>query len=51
VNFGEHFEWDEGKETSNLAKHGVAFVEAAAAFADPQRVILTDLSHSQSEPR
>jgi len=51
VNFGEHFEWDEEKESSNLAKHGVAFVEAVAAFADPQRVILSDVSHSQFEPR
>jgi hypothetical protein len=51
VNFGEHFEWDEEKEKSNLVKHGVAFIEAVAAFADPQRVILSDVSHSQSEPR
>ncbi len=49
--FGEHFEWDEAKETSNLAKHGVSFVEAVAAFADPARVILPDLSHSGTEPR
>jgi uncharacterized DUF497 family protein len=45
VNFGEHFEWDEEKGKSNLAKHGVAFIEAVAAFADPQRVILPDISH------
>ena len=51
MNFGEHFEWDEEKGKSNLAKHGVTFIEAAAAFADPQRVILPDVSHSQSEPR
>ena len=51
MNLGEHFEWDEGKGKSNLAKHGVAFIEAVAAFADPQRVILPDISHSQSEPR
>ncbi len=50
-NFGEHFEWDEAKEISNLAKHGVAFVEAVAAFADPRRIILPDTSHSQAEPR
>ncbi len=51
MNFGEHFEWDEAKEISNLAKHGVAFPEAVAAFADPQRVILPDLAHSRAEPR
>ncbi len=51
MTFGDHFEWDEAKEASNLAKHGVSFLEAVAAFADPQRVILPDLSHSQTEPR
>lgn len=51
MNFGEHFEWDEAKESSNLAKHGVAFPEAVAAFADPLRVILPDLVHSRAEPR
>jgi len=35
VTYGQHFEWDEAKEASNLAKHGVAFAEAVAAFADP----------------
>ena len=49
--FGEHFEWDEAKEASNLAKHGVSFLEAVAAFADPARVILPDLGHSGPEPR
>jgi hypothetical protein len=51
VNFGEHFEWDDAKAASNLAKHGVAFVEAVAAFADPRRVILPDTEHSRSESR
>ena len=48
---GEHFEWDENKAASNLAKHGVSFLEAVAAFADPRRLILPDLGHSQREPR
>ncbi|MGH7953578.1 MAG: BrnT family toxin [Limisphaerales bacterium] len=51
MNFGEHFEWDEAKAASNLAKHGVPFIEAVAAFADPHRVILPDTEHSRSEPR
>ena len=51
MNFGEHFEWDEEKAASNLAKHGVSFLEAVAAFADPRRIILPDLSHSQRELR
>ena len=45
------FEWDENKAQSNLAKHGVGFFAAAAAFADPGRLIVADLSHSQREPR
>jgi len=32
------FEWDSAKATSNLAKHGVSFPEAATVFADPQAV-------------
>jgi hypothetical protein len=49
--FGEHFEWDKDKEASNLAKHGVSFWEAVAAFADSRRVVVPDLGHSQAEPR
>jgi len=49
--FADYFEWDEAKEASNLAKHGVSFVEAVAAFADPRRIILPDENHSQLEPR
>ena len=51
MNLGEHFEWDEDKAGANLAKHGVSFVEAVAAFADPRRIILPDLGHSQRESR
>ena len=29
------FEWDNGKATSNVAKHGVSFEEAALAMKDP----------------
>ena len=32
------FEWDSDKATSNLAKHGVSFAEAATVFADPVAV-------------
>ncbi len=51
MTFDENFEWDDAKEASNLAKHGVPFIEAVAAFADPHRVILPDVAHSGSEPR
>ncbi len=46
-----HFEWDEGKNRDNLAKHGVAFEMAQYAFADPKRIIAEDLEHSQTEKR
>lgn len=45
------FEWDDDKNLANLAKHGVSFEEAQWAFADPKRVIVEDLEHSQEEMR
>lgn len=49
--FANYFERDETTEASNLARRGVSFVEAVAAFADPQRVVLPDANHSGQEPR
>ena len=34
MRFHEWFEWDAFKAQGNLAKHGVAFEDAAAALAD-----------------
>ena len=45
------FEWDPSKDQENQEKHGVAFVVAQFAFADPRRVIAEDLSHSSTETR
>ena len=45
------FEWDARKDQENQQKHGVAFGVAQFAFADPNRVIAEDLSHSSSEKR
>ena len=45
------FEWDEDKDRVNRQKHGVAFVQAQYAFADPKRVILADEEHSNEEAR
>lgn len=45
------FEWDASKDERNQKKHGVSFVEAQFAFADPERVIAEDLSHSTKENR
>jgi uncharacterized protein len=45
------FEWDAKKDQENHEKHGVAFGLAQFAFADPNRVIAEDLSHSSNEKR
>jgi len=45
------FEWDPNKDLENQEKHGISFVTAQHAFADPHRVIAEDLSHSEQEPR
>lgn len=46
------FEWDTEKDISNQEKHGVSFYVAQYAFADPNRVILEDITHStESEKR
>ena len=45
------FEWDPAKDAENQRKHGVAFVKAQYAFADPRRVIARDLTHSEAEER
>lgn len=45
------FEWDESKDRENIEKHGISFELAQHAFADPQRIIAEDITHSQSEKR
>lgn len=46
------FEWDVEKDLINRNKHGVSFITAQYAFADPNRIILEDLTHStESEKR
>ena len=45
------FEWDTAKDVANQRKHGVPFSIAQFAFADPRRVIASDLSHSEKEAR
>ncbi len=47
----DSFEWNPEKDLLNQVKHGISFVEAQYAFADPDRVIAEDLSHSQGEKR
>jgi uncharacterized protein len=45
------FEWDAEKDQANQIKHGVSFATAQYAFADQQRVIAKDETHSDSEER
>jgi len=45
------FDWDTDKDADNQQKHGVSFPRAQHAFADPQRVIAKDITHSQTEER
>ena len=46
------FEWDPVKDRQNRKKHGVPFALAQYAFADRDRVILEDVTHStRSEER
>ena len=45
------FEWDIRKASSNEAKHGVTFSEAATAFGDPLSITIPDPEHSFGEAR
>lgn len=46
-----NFEWDRDKAAFNLEQHGVAFDEAASAFADPLSSTILDPDHSDDESR
>ncbi|MCB8984335.1 MAG: BrnT family toxin [Ardenticatenaceae bacterium] len=45
------FEWDEEKDKLNRQKHGVPFSLAQYAFADPNRIILQDITHSTDKEK
>ena len=45
------FEWDDAKATANLAKHGVSFEQARAAFGDPFAIDFVDDRHGYDEER
>jgi len=45
------FEWDDGKASENLTKHGVSFSEASTIFADPLSRTIVDPLHSEAEER
>ena len=45
------FEWNPGKEQSNVEKHGIDFTEAATVFGDPLELTIADPDHSVGESR
>ncbi|NUM54201.1 MAG: BrnT family toxin [Candidatus Hydrogenedentes bacterium] len=45
------FAWNPSKATSNLAKHGVDFSEAAGVFRDRLSITVPDPMHSDREQR
>lgn len=45
------FAWDPAKAASNLAKHGVAFDQAASVLADALALTVFDGAHSDFEER
>jgi uncharacterized DUF497 family protein len=45
------FAWDKKKASRNLAKHSVAFEEAATVFGDPLSNTFPDQDHSIEEQR
>jgi uncharacterized protein len=45
------FDWDQQREEVNRLKHGIDFETAQYAFLDPQRLIVHDAKHSDSEER
>lgn len=45
------FTWDARKAAANVRKHGITFIEAATAFADPLSITIDDADHSDLEDR
>jgi uncharacterized DUF497 family protein len=45
------FNWADNKDKLNQKKHGISFSLAQYAFRDPNRIILEDVSHGNTEKR
>lgn len=45
------FEWHEGKNQQNIAKHDLSFHEAKHVFSDDKRIVVLDQKHSIHEER
>ena len=48
---GQAFVWDSVKYDINVAKHNIAFEEAASVFLDPMTIYRPDDEHSLDEER
>ena len=46
-----HFEWDDHKNTTNMQKHKISFVEAMTVFDDSNALYKPDPEHSCDEER
>ena len=46
-----NFDWDNNKNQSNIAKHGISFEEAIAIFDDPNIVTYEDTRFNYGETR
>lgn len=45
------YEWDDAKAAANLAKHGIDFLDAIGALADPHRIEDIDDGFAYGEER
>lgn len=45
------FVWDDEKNKTNIAKHGISFETASKVFEDPNYIELYDSEHSADEDR
>ncbi|MCG8584564.1 MAG: BrnT family toxin [Pirellulales bacterium] len=45
------FEWDDDKDATNVAKHGIDFAHAQSVFLDPNAFTVFDPDHSADEDR
>jgi uncharacterized protein len=45
------YEWDEAKNSANIAKHGISFEEASEIFNDPMMISKLDLRYEYGEER
>ena len=43
------FEWDDAKDATNFAKHGIHFKTAAKVFFDPNKMIREDEEHLEED--